>query len=85
MTLCAEKVAYASEHLARNAATLHGFVHPDCPGIDAYHCPTCDAWHIGHPVPGARCKTEPAVRPSWPKRRIYKKHHQPKSKPRGAA
>jgi hypothetical protein len=84
VTLCADKVAYLSEHLATNAATLHRFVHPDCPGIEPYSCPDCTSWHIGHPVPGARCKSEEPVRPWWPKKRIYKTRKPPHD-PRGAA
>lgn len=72
MTACAEKVAYLSQYLATNAVTLHGFMHPDCPGIEAYPCHDCTDWHIGHPLRGARCKTEAPLRPKWPKARIYK-------------
>lgn len=82
MTACAEKIAYLSEHLATNAATLHGFVHPECPGIEAYACSTCSDWHIGHSERGAPCKTEKPVRPSWPKNRLYKSNHP--QNPRGA-
>lgn len=79
MTACADKVAYLSEYLASNAATLHFFVHPACRHVEAYHCKTCDGWHIGHLTPdaGDRCKAEPPVKPIRPSIRT-------KSRTRGA-
>lgn len=74
MTACADKVAYLSEHLATNAATLHGFVHPACTDVEPYRCIPCSAeggevWHIGHQhiEAGQRCKSEPPVRPFIPR------------------
>lgn len=65
MTACEDKVVYLSEYLARNAATLHTFVHPDCHDVQAYRCPQCKAWHIGHQHRdrGEACKAAAAPRP----------------------
>ena len=94
VTGCAEKVAYASEHLASNAAVLHTFVHPECTDVEAYRCPSCstaaeDVWHIGHRhfEAGRKCKSEPPVRPFRPRQppRGQQVKNQPNKRPRGAA
>lgn len=89
MTACGDKVAYASEYLATNAATLHRFVHPDCTDVQPYLCRDNpnepEHWHIGHQhrTDGLVCKTEEPLRPKWPRRRLYKNNHPTRS--RGAA
>lgn len=42
------KVGYASEGLAGNAVELHKMANPDCGGIVAYQCASCNVMHIGH-------------------------------------
>lgn len=91
MTGCAEKVPYASEFLATNAATLHTFVHPDCADVEPYRCRSCsteraEVWHIGHQhiEAGRKCKTEPPVRPFIPRRPPAGRASKTR-KPRGAA
>lgn len=78
------KVAYLSEYLARNAVVLHTFVHPECRDIDAYLCPQCDSWHIGHQHRdrGEACKAAALPRPPNTFTSSSKK---PRSRSRGAA
>lgn len=104
MTACscpADKVAYLSEYVATNAATLHGFMHPACHDVEPYRCTWCsepgaEVWHIGHAHrdQGQRCKSEQIIRPpntfsskpSTPAKRTRRRNKPPsKRKPRGAA
>ncbi|MDQ6524311.1 hypothetical protein RB608_11900 [Nocardioides sp. LHD-245] len=63
------KVAYLSEYLASNAATLHTFLHPECTDARAYPCsrgerrPGDRHWHVGHKhhSAGERCKQAPPI------------------------
>lgn len=59
-----DHLPYLSEMLAANAATLHSFIHPGCPGIDTFECG--DHWHIGHSkINKAECPT--GTRPQYPR------------------
>lgn len=44
---CSTHLAYLSEYVARNAATLHAWTNPACPGVNVWPCG--DHWHYGHP------------------------------------
>lgn len=45
--VCGRKIRYLSEMLARNAAILNAWA--GRPGMQAYRCPFCLDFHIGHP------------------------------------
>lgn len=45
---CRGKTPYPSHAVATNAAELHDWIHPTCPGLDTYECG--DHWHNGHPL-----------------------------------
>ena len=51
-----EKGEHAYANLAENAAELHRWAAPTCPGVEAYAC--SDHFHVGHVSPhaGAACK-----------------------------
>lgn len=92
MTSCEDKVAYLSEYLARNAATLHTFLHPECTDVRAFPCPASVRgggdrhWHIGHKHHdrGEACKAAALPRP--PNTFSTKtKTPSKKPRPRGAA
>lgn len=88
MTSCGDKVAYLSEYLARNAATLHTFLHPACDDVRAYQCPSSggEHWHIGHQHRecGTACKA--GLRSHRPPNTFKNKPRAGKKpRPRGAA
>lgn len=59
--MCGSKRRYAFEHHALTAAWLIG-VKLDDPRLDAYPCPICDWWHIGHKKRGnGRTKVSKAL------------------------
>lgn len=55
---------YLSRMLAENAATLHSFIHPECPGIQAFRCQ--DHFHIGHRG-NDKALCPPSARPAYPR------------------
>jgi hypothetical protein len=57
---CSRKVAYQSQMLAENAATLHSW--DGRPGLSAYKCRFCPDWHVGH-APGSGPKPKRRFRP----------------------
>lgn len=64
---CGHKTPYSSEQVARNAATALVWAHPTEPayeGMEPYHCPWCDEWHIGHPPPENRDQVARGDRPA---------------------
>lgn len=52
-------VTYDSQALAENAATLHHWAYPGCPGFKAWRHD--DHWHVGHTSSkrGDVCKSDP--------------------------
>lgn len=54
---CGTKIGFLSQMVANNFATLCGWLVDQgadtrLAGMEAYECPYCSEWHVGHPTAG---------------------------------
>jgi hypothetical protein len=78
---CEQKVPYASQMLAQNAAWLHLAAYPECGGIEPYPC-RCGDWHTGHVSPAAKaaCVSSKRKPPLWRPARWSRGHRHPSAR-----